>query len=67
VVFGRNCPDLVFNYDLEYGNVVEFKIHVFILKRSTRTTTVPLGYTLALTSYRRRPTKLCVGAERAHK
>jgi hypothetical protein len=35
VVLARNCPEVVFKYDLERGNMVEFKINAFSLKINT--------------------------------
>jgi hypothetical protein len=32
VVLARNWPEVIFKYDLERGDVVEFKINAFILK-----------------------------------
>jgi hypothetical protein len=31
VVLARNCPEVVFKYDLERGDMVEFKINAFSL------------------------------------
>jgi hypothetical protein len=32
VVFGRNRAQVVYKYDLHYGDVVEFKLQAFALK-----------------------------------
>jgi hypothetical protein len=32
VVFGQNWVHVVYKYDLQYGDIVEFKLHAFALK-----------------------------------